>query len=70
MMEMRRLLLIALLALSGCYLSFRKDFRGGAQPTTPTERAGGHAAPVVITIDAGGATLCGPEDTDPQHTCP
>lgn len=69
MIEMPRLLLIALLALSGCYLRITKDFRGGTQPTTPPVVTVG-AAPVVVIVDAGGGTLCGPEDTDPQHTCP
>jgi hypothetical protein len=70
---MCRLVLIALLALTAC--AWRRGMRnsslGGSSEGTAVIVTGGTVIITgpLITIDGDG-TLCGPENTDPQHTCP
>ena len=65
---MPRLMLVALVALSGCALRY---VTGSASADVPITQTGVASRPVVvITIDGSTNTLCSPEDTDPQHTCP
>jgi len=65
---MPRLMLVALVALSGCSLRY---VTGNASRDVPTRHTGAAAnTPVVITIDGTSNVLCSPEDADPQHTCP
>jgi len=64
---MRRLMLVALLALSGCSLSYVRGNTSIGLPPTPES---GGRAPLVITIDGSGPELCSPDDTDPAHACP
>jgi hypothetical protein len=63
---MPHLMLVALLALSGC--NGLRYVTGNGWVDVPGTRPG--AGPVVITIDGSKPSLCGPDDTDPQHTCP
>jgi hypothetical protein len=64
---MPRLMLVALVALSGCALSY---VTGNGSRQVPIRQTGAANTPVVITIDGSAPSLCGPDDTDPQHTCP
>jgi len=64
---MPRLMLVALVALSGCALRY---VTGNASADIPGTQSGAPSMPVVITIDASANHLCSPEDTDPPHTCP
>ena len=66
---MPRLLLIMLLALSGCFLRF---VAGNTDDATTQTLIGVRASTpgVVITIDTSSGSLCSPDDPDPQHTCP
>ena len=71
---MPRLMLVALLAMTGCTVLYRTGNGsrsgdrvigvGGTAPGTPIPPG------VVISIDATDNGLCSPDDTDPQHTCP
>ena len=64
---MPRLMLVALLALSGCAVRYVTGTGGKDVPVT---HAGPVNTPLVITIE-GSSSLCGtPQDSDPQHTCP
>jgi len=66
---MPRLMLVGfLLAMSGC--GFRYVAGTGSVDVLGPQPAAGGAAPVVITIDGSKPDLCGPDDADPQHTCP
>lgn len=71
---MRRLLLVALLGLTGCYLRYVSGNASRVSDpvtVTPPGTPGVIAGPgVVITIDGSAGELCSPDDTDPQHTCP
>jgi hypothetical protein len=64
---MPRLMLVALVALSGCALRY---VNGNVSTNSPRPRSDGPVTPLVITIDVSKNVLCGPEDTDPPHTCP
>ena len=65
---MPRLMLVALLALSGCTLRF---VSGNAVKDAPAPQTGGTVMPPVVITIGGSSSLCGtPEDSDPQHTCP
>jgi hypothetical protein len=70
--EMRPLLLIAMVALSACAVRAghtRDPLLGREEGTVPLVGPGSNI-PVVIQIDSSGGSLCGPDDADPQHTCP
>jgi len=64
---MPRLMLVALLALSGCGLRY---VTGNGSVDVVGVEPGARNAPVIITIGGSTPVLCGPDDTDPQHTCP
>jgi hypothetical protein len=67
---MRRLLPMALLILSSC-LWRRVAAPGANDPASQTMSGSGPLTPAVgITIDTSAESLCGPDDTDPQHNCP
>ena len=66
---MPRLLLFALVAMSGCALRYVLG-NSSAEVDIPGTQPGAPSMPVVITIDGSTPDLCGPDDTDPQHTCP
>jgi len=69
---MRRIiLLIALLALSGCAL--RRVWRNGSPGATQLVIIGPGTGPpqVVIAVEPPtSGPLCAPDDPDPTHTCP
>ena len=63
---MRRLLPMVLLTLTGC-LWHRVAPLGVHDPTSQTS---GPITAVGITIDTSSESLCGQDDSDPQHGCP
>jgi hypothetical protein len=70
---MRRLLVIGVLIVCGC--SLRRVARNAPMASdadTQTLIGAGVSTPgVVISVGATEtASLCGPDDADPQHTCP
>lgn len=65
---MRRLLLVALLALSGCVLRYSSV--NGAREIGASPTHAGPNPPTVVIITDGAGSLCSPDDPDPQHTCP
>jgi hypothetical protein len=70
---MYRFLVIALLALPACawHRGMRDSSVGGHSDDTAVIVTGGSVIITgpLITIDEDG-TLCGPENPDPQHSCP
>jgi len=64
---MPRLMLVAFLAMPGCGLRY---ITGNGSVDILGPQAGAGPVPVVITIGGSGPSLCGPDDTDPPHTCP
>jgi hypothetical protein len=70
---MRRLLLVALLILCGCSLRHvARNAPMASDADTQTLIGTGVSAPgVVISVGpTESASLCSPDDPDPQHTCP
>ncbi len=70
---MRRIMLIALLALSGCALRrVARNAPGADAATTQLLIGTGTSTPqVVITVEpTTSGSLCAPDDPDPTHTCP
>ena len=67
---MPRLMLVALLALSGCALRYVNGNGARDVPMTQTGVGVRQGAVITIDIDGSGDGLCSPDDADPQHTCP
>ncbi len=73
---MRRIIiLLALLALSGCALrrTWRNAPHGAGAATTQVLIIGTGTGPphVIITVEpTTSGSLCAPDDSDPTHTCP
>lgn len=70
---MSRLLLISLLVLSSCAVRYRARNAGGPNDPVTQPLVGTGVSPIgrTITIDLpAGEPMCGPDDADPQHTCP
>ncbi len=69
---MRRIaILLALLALSGCALrrGARNRLPGPEAASTPVIIGTGTGVVIAVEPPTGG-TFCGPDDSDPTHTCP
>ncbi|HYV67225.1 MAG TPA: hypothetical protein VE964_13350 [Myxococcales bacterium] len=67
---MKRLLLITILALSGCALRFGHKAQSTDGATTAPATATSNGIRVGAVIDVPSPQLCSPEEADPQHTCP
>lgn len=64
---MPRLMLVALLASSGCAVGYVTGKGGRDVPITQT---GAASRPLIVTIEGSSGVLCSPEDSDPAHACP
>jgi hypothetical protein len=65
---MRLLMVVALVASSGCALHY--SAHDGSREIGVSSSSSGPSGPPVVIISDGPSGLCSPDDPDPQHTCP